>query len=267
MEWKGLTAVITGASSGFGREAAKAFAAAGATVIAVARREEKLMELVDELGGEPHSYVAMDLSELSGVRSMVDEVKSRTDHLDILMNNAGVASNGPMKDATSEDIEKLIKINLLSAMWSTKEFLPLLDAAPKASRTPVVVNVASMAGRIPTPMNADYTASKFGLVGFTEAAWHEMQERQIRMMMLNPGLADTEGFPMTEIKKNPMVGWTVMDDSRVVRALVNGIERGAFEVRVQWWMHPLYVTTVMMGPLRRLVSGAVRQKVGYRGKL
>lgn len=267
MEWKGLTAVVTGASSGFGREAAKAFAAKGATVIAVARREGKLKELIDELGGDPHFYVPMDLSELEGVRSLVAKVQERTQRVDILMNNAGVASNGPMMGATSEGIEKLIKINLLSAMWSTKEFLPLLDAAPKTSRTPVVVNVASIAGRIPTPMNSDYTASKFGLVGFTESAWHEMQEMGIRMMMLNPGLAHTEGFPMTALLQKPMVSWTVMDEARVVSALVKGIERGAFEVRVQWWMHPLYLSSVMMGPLRRVVSGAVSQAVGYKGRL
>lgn len=81
-------------------------------------------------------------------------------------------------------------------------------------------------------------------------------------MMVNPGLADTEGFPMDPIKNNPLLSWAVMDAGRVARALVNGIERGSFEVRVQWWLHPVYYASIALGPLRRFVSHGFKEVTG-----
>lgn len=266
MDWNGLICVVTGASSGFGLEAAKEFARRGATLILVARREERLKAVIDDLGGDPHMYFVCDISSIDSVRKLAAEVASRVDHVDILINNAGVASSGPLEGATSEDLDQLIRTNLLGPMWCTKEFLDLIDRSPRRSRTPVIVNVASMAGRIPIPKSGDYNASKFGLVGFTEGIWSELNEKKIRTMMLLPGLADTEGFPMDEIRASPLFGWTVMDADRVVKALINGIERGSFEVRVQWWMHPLYHLTVAVGPLRRLISSNLRGMFGGVGR-
>lgn len=262
MQWKGLICLVTGASSGFGREIAAALARRGATVIGVARREERLRSLVDELGGPPHSYLVGDLSDLSGVRSVAKAAAEQVSHLDVLVNNAGVPSSGLLRGASSEEIEQVIRTNLLGPIWCTKELLPLLEAAPRRNRTPVIVNVASMAGRIPSPRTADYTAAKFGLVGFTEAAWNELAALGIRAMMVNPGLSATEGFPMKEVLRNPVGKHLVMDSGRVALALVRGIERGSFEVKVQWWMHPLYIGSVLMGPFRRIAAGRVRQSVG-----
>lgn len=258
MQWDGLVCLVTGASSGFGYETAKAIAERGAEVIGVARREPKLKELVEELGGAPHSYIAADLSTLEGVRSMILQLQDRTDHIDILINNAGVASTGPIEDSTSEEIDRVIRTNLMAPIWTTRESLSLLKAAPHGSHTPLIVNIASMAGRLPLPRSADYTAAKFGLVGFTESVSYELAEKKIRTMVVNPGLADTEGFPMDKIRANPLLGWTVMDASRVVAAIIKGIEWNYSEVRVQWWMHPLYHASVLMGPVRRLASGALR---------
>lgn len=267
MNWRGLTCVVTGASSGFGRAACKSFAGKGATVIAVARREDKLKSLVDELGGAPHSYRVCDVSSLEDIRALAAWIDKDQTRVDILLNNAGVATSGPLGQTTSEEMEKVIRTNLLGPMWCAKELTPAIDRSPRTARTPVIVNVASMAGRIPTPGSPDYSASKFGLVAFTEAVWQELQSRGIRTMMVNPGLTDTEGFPMDMIRANRAMSWTVMETPRVIRALVHGIERGAFEVRVQWWMHPLYHLSVLMGPLRRIVSGRMRQKMGDTGRL
>lgn len=262
MEWEGITCLVTGASSGLGREAARAFAERGATVIAVARREQRLQSLLDELGAERHSYVVCDVSDLAQVRAMARTVAERTDHLDILLNNAGVRSSGPLSSASSEDLERVVRTNLMGPIWVTKELLPLVDAAARRERTPVIVNLASMAGRVPTPRASDYAASKFGLVGFTESVWHDLAPRGIRVMMVNPGLADTEGFSMRKAKSSRLLAWTVMDARRVVQAILRGIERGSFEVRVQWWMNPLYHAAVVSGPVRRVVAGLIRDKVG-----
>src|SRR5919106_106910 len=98
------------------------------------------------------------------------------------------------------------------------------------------------------------------MVGFTESIWHELNALGIKAMMVLPGLAHTEGFPMDPIMANPLTKWSVMGPDRVAKAVVNGIERGQFEVRVQWWLNPLYVASVALGPLRKYVTAVVRDR-------
>lgn len=262
MHWRGKVCVVTGASSGFGRQAAAALAERGATVVAVARRKEMLESLVADLGGSPHSYVVCDVGDLDQIRKAAVEIEEKAGRIDVLVNNAGIASSGPLSATTSERMERVIRTNLLGAIFCTKEWLHLLEAAPKEARTPVVVNVASMAGRIPVPRSGDYVASKFGLVGFTEASWIDLKELGIKSLVVNPGPADTEGFPMDEVRANPITAWTVMDASRVASAIVRGVERGAMEVRVQWWFHPLYYFSVLVGPARRFIAEKVAGEYG-----
>jgi uncharacterized protein len=261
VNWPDLTCVVTGASSGIGLEACREFAARGATVVAVARRRQQLEALMDELGSPGHSYVVCDVSDLEQVRAMAGAVAERTDHVDLLLNNAGIRSSGRLTRSTSEGMEQVIRTNLLGGIWVTKELLPLLEAAPRTSRTPVIVNLASMAGRLPTPKASDYAASKFGMVGFTESLWHDLAPKGIRVMMVNPGLIDTEGFSMAKAKASKALSWAVMEAPRVVAALIRGVERGGFEVRVQWWMHALYHGAVTIGPARRGIAGLIRRKV------
>lgn len=261
MRWPGTVCLVTGASSGFGMATTKALAERGATVIAVARREERLRALVEELGGAPHSYQTCDVSDLDQIRGMAKTLGESVHHLDVLVNNAGIRTSGPIGDSTSEDIERVIRTNLLGPIWCTKELLPLLDASARTTRTPVVVNVASMAGRLPSPRSADYGASKFGLVGFTESVWQDLKDRDIRAMMVNPGGSSTEGFEVDEIKNNPITSWMIMEPERVARALIRGVERGGFEVRVQWWLHPLYHASVLLGPLRKHIAGFIRNRL------
>jgi short-subunit dehydrogenase len=258
MDWDGKVCVVTGASSGFGRATAKLLAERGATVVVAARREHLLKELVDEMGGEPHSYVTCDVGDLSQVRQLVSVMRERSQWVDVLINNAGIPG-GAITERTSEEMEKLVRVNLLGTMWCTKEFLPLLDVAPRRGRTPLVINVASMAGRFASPGSNDYYASKFGLVGFTESIYHDLGEKSIRVMLVCPGFAETEGFDMEQIKANPVTAWAVMSPERVVLALVRGIENGSFEVRVQWWMHPLWWFYLGLGPLRRPVRALIRR--------
>jgi NAD(P)-dependent dehydrogenase (short-subunit alcohol dehydrogenase family) len=260
MRWKDKTVLITGASSGFGRELARVLAGRGARVVVSARRAAALQSLVEELGGEPHRFVPCDVSDLSQVRAMAATLEETAGHLDVLVNNAGVRTAGPLSRASSEAMEQVIRTNLLGPIWCTRELLPLLDAAPRSKRTPLVVNVASMAGRMALPRSGDYTASKFGLVGFTESLWHDLGAAGIRVMMVNPGPAETEGFSMAGLRSRGL-GWAVMDPSRVARAAVRGIERGAFEVRVQWWLHPLYYASLLAGPARRFLAAIVGRRI------
>ena len=264
MDWEGLVCVVTGASSGIGRDTARAFAGRGATVIAVARREERLAALVTELGGEPHSYVACDLSQPDQIRTMAETINSRTPKVDILVNNAGIPGPGRITECSFEEVEAFFKVNLLAPIWCIQALFPRLAHAPRDGHTPVIVNVASMAGRIPIPSSAPYTASKYAMVGFTEALWAEMHDKGVQVMAVCPGFVHTEGFPMDALLKNPVLRWTVMKPPRVAEAICHGVESGSSEVRVQGWWHVGYYMTVLLGPLRRRVSHKVWGSMGTR---
>lgn len=263
MDWNGLVCVVTGASSGFGNEVCRQLARRGVKIVASARREDKLRELVDSLG-DGHSVVVCDVTDLASIRTAVADVEKKFGKVDVLINNAGIPSAGRFSEASSEEMQRVIVTNLLGPLWCTKEYLRLLGKADRKERTPIVVNVASMAGRIPIPRSADYAASKFGLVGFTESVWADLRDLGIRSMVVNPGPAETEGFVMDDVKANRITAWTVMDARRVAAAIIRGVERGSNEVRVQWWLHPLYHATVLLGPLRRYVSLKVRGQ--FRGQ-
>ncbi|MGH2772110.1 MAG: SDR family NAD(P)-dependent oxidoreductase, partial [Actinomycetota bacterium] len=224
-------------------------------------------ELVTELGGPPHTYVVCDVSDPASVRKMAERVSELSPRVDILVNNAGISTQGSFLEGTPEGWEKVIRTNLLGAMWCSKELLPVLRAAARKGKTPVVVNVASMAGRIPTPRSPDYAASKHGLVAFSEAIWEELSTIHIRSMVVNPGFTQTDGFPMGRLLRNTSTSWAVMGPKRVVSAMIRGIERGSFEVRVQWWMHPLYHAAVLGGPLRRVIAASLRKKMRGFGPL
>lgn len=230
---------------------ALALARRGATVIVAARREERLQELLEEMGPGDHSYVVCDVSNLDSVRRMAAAVAERTDHLDLLVNNAGRPGPGPIASASPEEVEEVVTTNLLGGIWCIQLLGTLIDAAPRTDRLPAIVNVASMSGRIPLAGAATYTASKFGFVGFSEALWSEMRNRGIHVMVVNPGLVDTEGFPMHVAHSVPLLRRTVMTPDRVAEALCRGVETGRFEVRVQGWWHLVYYFMFFLGPLRR----------------
>ncbi|MDQ4148924.1 MAG: SDR family oxidoreductase [Actinomycetota bacterium] len=257
---------MTGASSGIGWATARALATRGAKVIAVARRQGRLEQLVEELGGEPHSFVCCDVSDLNQVRSMARAASEITPRLDVLVNGAGIPGPGPIQRATSEELEQVIRTNLLGPIWCTKELLPLIERASRSGRTPAIVNVASMAGRIALPRSAGYTATKFGLVGFSESVWDEMSVKGIRTILVNPGFTQTEGFSMDPLLRNPALRWTVMGPNRVAEAICAAVERGSFEVRVQWWWNLGYYFTLVLGPLRRLVVSRVSSEAGNVGE-
>ncbi len=263
MDWEGLTCVITGASSGIGRAAAGAFAHRGATVVAVARRKDRLESLVEELGGAPHSYVVCDISDPAQIASMAQTIGERNQSVDVLLNNAGIPGPGPVTECSFAEMEEFFKVNLLGPIWCIQALFPLITHAPRGSgRTPVIINLASMAGRIPVPYSAPYTASKFGLVGFTESLWAEMHDQGVQVMAVNPGFVHTEGFPMDALLGTALLRRVVMDPARVAEAICRGVESGRTEVRVQGWWHTGYYLTILLGPLRRRVAQAVWGSVG-----
>jgi len=183
---KGRVALVTGASSGIGEATARALAARGARVAAVARRRDRLEALARGSGGAVACEVA-DVSTEEGARGAVAFAVRSFGRLDVLVNNAGVMLLGPVEGADPGDFRRMVDLNLLGVMYATHAALPHL----LATRGDVVV-VSSVAGKTARGGFAGYSASKFGASAFAESLRQEMSPRGVRVALVVPGLVATE---------------------------------------------------------------------------
>ncbi|MDX8449046.1 SDR family NAD(P)-dependent oxidoreductase [Mesorhizobium captivum] len=185
----GKVALVTGASSGIGEATAAALAAAGAKVAVAARRIDRLATLssrIEKAGGTAFAIEA-DIAKGGDVAAMVDKAASEWGRLDILVNNAGVMLLAPAAEADPDDWRRMIEINLVGLMATTKAALPHLKASKGH-----VVNVSSVAGRVANPGASGYAATKFGVVAFSESLRREVYADKLRVTVIEPGLVRTE---------------------------------------------------------------------------
>ena len=191
MELKGKVVLITGASSGFGMDAARLFAYEGCSVILAARRIDRLQELAARIqkdGGEALA-VPVDVADRREIEIMVDTVLDLYGQIDILFNNAGFGRLAWHENMTSErDIETQIAVNLLGVIQVTHAVLPGM----LKRRSGHIINMASVAGWIAPPTYTIYSASKFGVRGFTDALRREVQPFGVDVSGIYPGPAKTE---------------------------------------------------------------------------
>lgn len=185
----GKTAVITGASSGIGESCARKFVADGARVVLAARSVEPLQRLVEELGAEVAHAVPTDVSDFTACERLLDEAKSRFGSIDILVNNAAHNCRGALEHLPAEQMLQILHVNLRAPMVLTRLVLPTM----RAQGAGTVVNVASLAGRIPIEDEATYSTTKFGLRIFSFAVAEELRDTDIRVCVVSPGPVDT-GF-------------------------------------------------------------------------
>lgn len=190
------TALVTGASSGIGQATAEQLSAAGAAVAVVARRKDKLDELVAriEMNGGTAIAIAADLSDPDLAAAAVEETISRLGRLDVVINAAGVMLNGGSVETPVQDWERMVDINLRGVLYVTKAAIPhLLEAAENGSRGVAdVVNISSVAGRLTAPTVAVYNATKFGVTAATDSWRQEFHARGIRFAVVEPGATTTE---------------------------------------------------------------------------
>lgn len=192
MRFEGKSVVVTGASSGMGREIALEFAAEGATVIAVARRKERLEQLekdADALAGKILSY-AGDISSQEVNEGMIDYAVKECGKLDILVNNAGVMDEFvPIGDVDNNLWEKVMKINLDGPMYAMRKAVQVMCGQETGGN---IINVASIGGVRGCRAGAAYTASKHALVGLTKNTAYMYVNHNIRCNVICPGGVDTE---------------------------------------------------------------------------
>lgn len=250
MALAGKVCVVTGASSGIGRQTALDLARAGARVCVAARREERLKELVAEMGGDAagHSYKATDVSDRGEVRALAEHVRSVYGRCDVLVNNAGMSAERPFTSESGiEDAHRVVAVNFFGAVYCTGELLPLLiESAPSN-----VVNVSSMAGRIAAPGVSAYSASKFALCGWSESLHYELAGVGVCVSTVEPGFIPTEGFPQRELADDPILRYALGNVAGVSRAIRDAVEGRKMQRVVPRWYYALQVPRLLVPPVFR----------------
>jgi short-subunit dehydrogenase len=187
---RGSRMLITGASSGIGRSLAEQAARAGARVIVTGRSADKLEELVAGLTakGADATAIPADLTSDAERRRLLETVNQRFDGLDVLVNNAGVASAGHFADGTEAVLRQVMEVNF----FAPAELMRLALPALMRGRNPAILNVASMCGRRGMPAWTEYSASKFALCGLTEALRAEFARFDVDVLLVVPGLTNSD---------------------------------------------------------------------------
>ena len=183
-------ALITGASSGIGAALARQLAQRGMTVGIVARRHDRLVEVLEDCRVHaPASQMwAADLSDPDAAAELALTAWDAFGHIDVLVNNAGVPMRKTIPNITAQDIERVMRINFLSSTAMTLALIPrMLSRA-----TGVIVNVASIAGRFGVTTEAAYSASKFAMCGWSEGIAADMAGTGVTVKLILPGTIDTE---------------------------------------------------------------------------
>jgi NADP-dependent 3-hydroxy acid dehydrogenase YdfG len=179
-------AVVTGASSGIGAASARQLARVGFHVVAGARRSDRLAALAEEVGA---TTLALDVTDPASVARFAAAVGDRHGHADLLVNNAGTGLGlDPVESGRDEDWQAMLDTNVVGLLRVTREFLPLLRAAPHAH----IVNLGSIAGFEVYPGGAGYTASKHAVRAVTDTLRLELNGEPIRITEIAPGMVETE---------------------------------------------------------------------------
>ena len=186
-DFKHKTVLITGASMGIGAEFARELSRRGAQLILVARSEERMEKLANELGGA--TVIAQDLTQPGAARALFDAITARDLSVDVLINNAGFGTHGLFTEIPLETQRAAIDLNIGALVELTHTFLPMIER-----RSGGIIQVASTAAFQAVPSMAVYAASKAFVLSFSEALWGEYRERGVRVLALCPGATDTPFF-------------------------------------------------------------------------
>ncbi len=193
------TALITGASSGIGLELARLFAADGSDLVLVARREDRLRQLADELRVTHGSVVYVlpkDLADRQAPQAIFEQLRAEGVFVDVLVNNAGFGARGPFATLDARRQLDMLQVNVAALTHLTRLFLPGMIERRRGA----ILNVGSVAGFLPGPNTAVYYATKAYVLSFTEALAAELAGTGVRVTLLAPGATATEfataaGYP------------------------------------------------------------------------
>lgn len=223
MELSGKVAIVTGGSKGIGYAIAEALARAGADIVICARHEDEVARAAAELeraGGGRVIGVRCDMRVEEDVRRLVDRAVTEHGRLDVLVNNAGVGRFGSMDELSSDDWHAVVETNLNGVFYASSAAIPHMKRAGSG----FIINIGSLAGKNPIPGGAAYNASKFGLLGFSEAMMLDVRHMGIRVSCVMPGSVATYFNDHTPSEKD---AWKIQpqDIATIVMELIAMPER------------------------------------------
>jgi short-subunit dehydrogenase len=252
MRWDGSVAVVTGASRGIGRAVAVAAAARGARLGLIARSSEELAQLA--AGLTPAAVAAAaDVADATELRAAIARIEATLGPPDILVNAAGIGAYGPVLGGDLETVERLLRVNVLGPVAAIQAVLPGMVSRRRGH----IVNVASISGRIPTPLEAAYSASKAALVAFSEALALELAGTGVGVTIVTPGPVAT-GFFAARGAPYALSWPRPQPADRVARAIVTAVEAGRREVVIPGW---LTLAVALGGVAPALVRWGTRRRL------
>jgi uncharacterized protein len=247
------TAVVTGASSGIGAALVRALAQEGWLTVSLARREDRLRALAEEVGGE---YEVCDVGAREDVERVATNVRERHPQLQLLVNNAGIPGRKGFTRIDPDRLEEVVRVNYLGSVWCTRAFLPALEAAGRSD----VVNIVSVAGTVAYGPAGPYSASKHAQLAFSRAMTVELRPRGIHVHTVNPGFVETEGFPQATVLRSALLRRLVIEPEDIAQHVVRVIERDKRETFVpRWYRIPAIAQALAPGLMARLAT-----RSGYR---
>jgi short-subunit dehydrogenase len=242
--YRGLRALVTGASSGIGRCLALRLAAQGARVALVARREAELEALAGEIraaGGEA-LVLPCDVAERGQVESCTARALDALGGIDLLVNNAGYGHHRRFLEWDLDDMERLFRVNTLGTLYFTKLLLPQMVAR----RQGWLVFLSSVAGKIASPDESAYAASKFAIEGLAAALSIEVEDAGVHVLTVRPGVIRTAFFDAEALQRMPPVSRRQFQEpERLVGAMLKALARGRYELTFPRWLAAGYLVQAL----------------------
>jgi short-subunit dehydrogenase len=253
---EGRIALVTGASSGIGLAVARSVVAGGGKVALVARTEANLRQAARELGPDRAVAIPLDVTDLAGLEDLPARVLERFGALDLVVNNAGVNYRGPALEFSARQLADVITTNLTAPVVLARA------AAPHVRSGGAIVNVASLAGMVPVPHEAAYSASKAGLRAFSRVLHGELRERGIHVGIVSPGPVDTNFFG--DLEKAPSLNFSqpMSTAEAVAEAVLRCWRERRTEIALPWFSGKLCT----LGYLSPRLMGALRPALERRGE-
>jgi short-subunit dehydrogenase len=248
-------AVVTGGSSGIGAAVARRLTERGWSCVLIARDEEGLRSVADELGGE---WESCDVGDREEVERVAARIRERHPQIGLLVNGAGIPGRRSFLRAEPELIERVTRTNYLGGVWCLRAFLPALEAAAPSH----VVNVVSVAGTVSAGSAGPYSASKHAQLAFSRATRAELRPRGIHVHTVLPGFVETPGFPQRSRSSSRLWQAVVAEPRQVAERIVDAVERDRPEIFVPRYYR---VATLVQAFAPGLVGRAARRGIRPAG--
>jgi 3-oxoacyl-[acyl-carrier protein] reductase len=250
VELNGAVAAVTGASRGIGAAVARAVSARGAKVALIARTAGDLEQVQEQLS-TASTIATADVADRTATIAALARAEAELGSVDVLVANAGIGAYGPLADISYEELEHVVQVNVLGTMYAIRAVLPGMIERRRGH----IVTIGSIAGRIGSPFEAVYSATKFAGVGMTEALAVEVAPYGVAVSLVNPGVVATEfgdarGHPYDRARPKPISAAAVAD------AVVTAIEHDAAETYVPRAFRAAVVVRHLAPPLFRKGTAA-----------